>query len=129
MHPTSPKSLKDMLRASDLILQHTAGRTFDDYERDPFFRASIERFFEIIGEALNRLDRKDPATAALIPDHREIIDFRNVLAHGYDTVDNDRVWLYVQDELPRLREQVADLLRQGERSSETSPSSNGGPRS
>jgi len=67
MHPTSPKSLSDILRACDLILGHTAGHTFDDYDSDPFFRAAVERCFEVIGEALHRLERKDPVTAAATP--------------------------------------------------------------
>lgn len=127
MQPTSPKSLSDALRACDLILQHTAGRTLDDYERDPFFRAAVERWFEIIGEALRRLERKDPAIAASLPDLRDIIDFRNVLAHGYDDVENDSVWSFVQNELPLLREQVVDLLRAPDPSDETASAPDGSP--
>ena len=126
MHPTSPRSLNDILRACDLILRHTAGRTLDDFERDPFFRAAVERWFEIIGEALRRLERRDPATAASIPDHRDIIDFRNVLAHGYDDVENDSVWSFVQNELPILRERVANLLRAPNPSDETASAPDGG---
>jgi len=64
MHPTSPKALNDIVAACDLIQAHVAGRTFDARERDPWLRAGVERSFEIIGEALRRIERKDPATAA-----------------------------------------------------------------
>ncbi|MDP9366435.1 MAG: DUF86 domain-containing protein [Chloroflexota bacterium] len=99
-----------MLSTCELILEHTAGRSFDDYDGDPFFRARVEYCFEIIGEALRRIERRDPTTAALIPDHREIVDFRNVLAHGYDIVDNDDVWSFVKNDLPLLRERLRALL-------------------
>ncbi len=101
-----------MITAADLILRHTAGRTLDDYERDPYFRAAVERFLEIIGEALRRIERHDPATAATIPAYRDIIDFRNLLAHGYDSVNHAFVWHYIETDLPALRERVQALLDQ-----------------
>jgi uncharacterized protein with HEPN domain len=112
MHPTSPKSLSDVLTACDLILRHTAGRTLDDYRREAFLRAGVERCFEVIGEARRRIERKDPATAAAIPAYRDAIDFRNLLAHGYDTVNHDRVWRYIENDLPALRERVEQLLNE-----------------
>lgn len=91
MRPTLPKSLRDALAACDLILSHVGGLAFDDDARDPWLRAAVERSFEIIGEALRRIERTGSATAASIPDYRGMIDFRNLLAHGYDSVRHDRV--------------------------------------
>jgi predicted nucleotidyltransferase len=48
--------------------------------------------FEIIGEARAQLSKLDPALARRIPDIRQIIAFRNVLIHGYATIEHDRVW-------------------------------------
>jgi len=48
-----------------------------------------------------------------------VIDFRNVLAHGYDTVDHESVWSYIHNDLPDLRQQVAALLRQAESPADT----------
>ena len=110
MHPTSPKSLKDVVRACDLILQHVAGRTLDDYASDPWLRAGVERSFEVIGEALRRIERKDPVTANSIAGYRNAIDFRNLLAHGYDTINHACVWHYVETDLPTLRARALALL-------------------
>lgn len=35
-----------------------------------------------------RLRRSDPHTLSLIPEHAQIIAFRNVLIHGYDAIDH-----------------------------------------
>jgi uncharacterized protein with HEPN domain len=70
----------------------------------------VERQFEILGEALNRLDRLDAALAARIPDLRHIVAFRNILIHGYAVIDRARVWRAVQDDLPRLRATLDGIL-------------------
>src|ERR1700675_2875740 len=94
------KSLEDMRRAAAFLLSITAGRTLDDYQSDEMLRSVVERKFEILGEALNRLHKSDPALVTQIPVHREIISFRNVLIHGYDIIDEAVVWKIVQQDLP-----------------------------
>ena len=71
----------------------------------------MERNFEIIGEALNRIGRIDPETAERIGDNQRIIGFRNILIHGYDVVDYEVVWLIVRDNVPGLLEKVNYLLK------------------
>jgi len=112
MHPKCPKWLNDIREACDLIQAASQGRTLSDYERDRLLRCAIERNFEIIGEALNRIHKTDPATAARIPEHPAIIGFRNLLIHGYDYVDHERVWQIIRADVPELRGQVELLLRE-----------------
>lgn len=114
MHQKSPLWLEDIADAAAHILNWTAGLTLADYERDIRLRFAVERNFEIMGEALRRLERTDPSIAARIANHRTIIDFRNVLAHGYDIVDNERVWRYIQGELAPLKIQVDELLAEAD---------------
>ena len=73
-------------------------------------RSAIERQFEIIGEALNRLRQTDPVLASRIPDVARIIGFRNVLIHGYDRINDADVWRTIESDLPALRAQAAALL-------------------
>jgi uncharacterized protein with HEPN domain len=78
-------------------------------------RAAVERQFEIIGEAFAGLRRVDPALAAAIPDLPRIVAFRNVLIHGYATVDDRLVWGVVERDLPGLLATLARLLAEAER--------------
>ena len=39
-----------------------------------------------------------------------IVAFRNILAHGYDTIDHEIVWHLIQQDLPVLLEVVEQLL-------------------
>jgi uncharacterized protein with HEPN domain len=112
MQPDSPKLLED-IRVSVLFIQDkTRAKTLADYLADDLLRPAVERHFEIVGEALNRLSRRDPEVVARIDDHARIIAFRNILIHGYDAIDDRRVWDAVENSVPRLRQQVEELLRE-----------------
>lgn len=110
---TEEKSLLfDIREACSLILQFTQGKTYDAYAADAALRSAVERQFIVVGEALNRLGRLNPELANSIPDTRAIINFRNILVHGYDKVQDEVVWGIVQKHLPLLREVVDKLLQE-----------------
>ena len=69
-------------------------------------RSAVERQFGIIGEALSRLAKDSPEVVARIPDHGKIIGFRNILVHGYASVDDRIVWGVIEIHLASLREAV-----------------------
>lgn len=96
--------------AAELIAEFTAGKSFADFDQDALLRSAVERQFEIIGEALGQFAKLDPATAAKIANLRDIIAFRNLLIHGYAGIDNERVWRIVEEDLPRLRTDLSELL-------------------
>ena len=110
MPPESSKLLEDVRAAATFILEHTAGKTVEDYRTLDLLRPACERHFEILGEALVRLRDYDPDTLSQIPGHRQIIAFRNVLIHGYDAIDDARVWDAIQTGVPELHRVVVNLL-------------------
>lgn len=105
------KYLFDIQQAARALSEFVTGRNWDDYQRDAMLRAAVERQFEIIGEALAQLAKRDTAMAAQINEHRRIIAFRNILIHGYADVDDRLVWDIVETRLPTLRRQVDALLQ------------------
>ena len=110
MSPRTPKHLEDIRDACAFILEVTRAISSFDFAKDRLRRQAVERNFEIIGEALRRIDRDDPETFQQIPDCRRIIAFRNILAHAYDGVDHAIVWQIIEDDVPRLLEIVERLL-------------------
>jgi uncharacterized protein with HEPN domain len=104
------KLLEDVRRAGELIAGFVANKGLADYAADPLLRSAVERQFEVIGEALNRLARSDPHVAGKITHTARIIAFRNILIHGYDLVDYEVVWDVIETHLPLLREEVRALL-------------------
>jgi len=112
MHPDAGKLLWDAQQATERVARFTAAKSFADYEADDYLRSAVERQFEIVGEALNQLSRLDPATAATIAELPRIVAFRNLLIHGYASVDNRIVWGVIEANLHSLRAALSRLLAQ-----------------
>ena len=105
------KHLYDAREAVLAILRFVEEKTFDDYVCDELLRCAVERKFEIIGEALNRVRRDDPVVFARIRASRNVVSFRNILAHGYDSIDDQIVWGIIEDDLDNLLEDITKLSR------------------
>ena len=71
-------------------------------------RRAIERNIEIIGEAMNRILKVDKDIA--ITNSRKIVDARNYIIHGYDSLSVDILWSMVINHLPKLKNEVIELL-------------------
>ncbi len=104
------KYLYDILQACKLISQFTENKTLEDYRVDSLVRSAVERQFSIIGESLQQMIRKHPDMANKITDYRNIINFRNILIHGYDRVEDVVVWGLIQSHLPIFLKDVESLL-------------------
>jgi uncharacterized protein with HEPN domain len=114
MQPRTPKLLEDIRDAAAFIADTTRDVAEVDYQRNRMLRQSVERNFEIIGEALRRLAQHDPATAQSISGYAQIIAFRNILIHGYDQLDDRIVWGVIQRDIPLLLAEVVALLAQAD---------------
>jgi uncharacterized protein with HEPN domain len=110
MPPETAKLLWDMKMSAERIGRFTVGKTFDDFLHDEYFRSAVERQFEIIGEAMTRLIKRDRATAERITEYRGIAGFRNALIHGYDSIDDDTTWRIIITKLPVLLREVNAMM-------------------
>jgi len=83
-------------------------KEFTTYKNDLRTRRAVERNVEIIGEALNRIITKDPTVT--ISNARKIVDTRNRIIHGYDSVSDEIIWSIVINHLPILEIEVQNLI-------------------
>jgi len=102
--------LWDVQQAVNSIQEFIRGMNATSYADSALVRSAVERQFEIIGEALNKLSKVSPDLARQVPNLREIIGLRNVLSHGYASIDHARVWQIAVDLAPELNLVVSELL-------------------
>ena len=105
MRDEALKLLTDIREALEEIDGFTAGIDLPAYEADSMRRAAVERKFEIIGEACNRLSFRCEGVFEKITRAPQIIGFCNRLIHGYDAVDHAIVWDVVKNKLPLLKQE------------------------
>lgn len=85
---------------------------FDLFEKDIMRRCVVERKTEIMGEAINRIRKKDPSFE--IPNAKEVINTRNRIIHGYDSVETEFLWGLVVRHIPKLKKDIEKIIAEYE---------------
>jgi uncharacterized protein with HEPN domain len=83
-------------------------KEFRAYQNDLRTRRAVERNIEMIGEAMNRILQRDSSPE--LPNSRKIVDTRNRIIHGYDTVSDDIIWGILINHLPGLKSAIEKML-------------------
>ena len=98
MKDEARKHFIDILQVAKEIQDFISGLDFTAYQKSLVTQRAIERDFEIIGEALNRIRKIDEEVIEGISEYQRIIGFRNILIHGYDVEPaiRERIKLDVQ---------------------------------
>jgi uncharacterized protein with HEPN domain len=104
------KLLWDMKLAGESVAEFLQGKSLTDYQQDKMLRSAVERQLFIIGEALSQIARWDNAFADGFSERRQIIGFRNMLAHGYSDLVDERVYTIANVDLPLLMAEVNEFL-------------------
>ena len=81
---------------------------FSVYQQDIKTKRAVERNLEIIGEAMNRVNKKDPGVE--FQNSRKIIDTRNRIIHGYDTVSDEVIWGIITIHIPLLKKEISSMF-------------------
>jgi len=85
-------------------------KEFEAYQNDLKTRRAVERNIEIIGEAMNRILQKDDSIE--LSNSRKIVDTRNRIIHGYDSVSDNIIWAIFISHLPTLKSEVEKMLNE-----------------
>ena len=104
------KHLQDVLDAINDLQSCFVGfpNRYDLFENDIMRRCVVERKTEIMGEAINRIKKRDPSFD--IPNAREVINTRNRIIHGYDSVETEFLWGLVIRHIPELKKDIERII-------------------
>lgn len=110
MKDRSKKYLFDILSAIDemkIVVEATP--TLDDYMKNRTVQLAVERLLSIIGEATSRLEKS--GSQVLFGHVRQIKGLRNKIIHDYDDLDENMIWETIQQDLPILRQEIYEILK------------------
>lgn len=112
MELETAKRLRDVNAACGELIDMCAGRSRDDMYHDRMLQLASRKLIEIVGEALRQAEVSDPTLVDSIPDLRMIVNTRNLIVHGYNSINYSLLWDIIQMEMPPLELLLDRLLRQ-----------------
>ncbi len=83
-------------------------KDFNRYKTNILLKRAIERDLEIIGEAINRILKRDPEFP--IKNAKRIIGLRNQIIHAYDNISDENIWAIISKHLPLLKNEINKMI-------------------
>lgn len=87
-------------------------KNFFEYRDNIMLKRAIERNLEIIGEAINRIIKRDESFETTITNAKSIIGLRNQVIHAYDSISDENIWSILINHLPKLKAEIDTLINQ-----------------
>jgi len=100
--------VEDILQNVHLVKEFAQDLTYEEFVADTKKRYAIERGLGIIGEAVRKLPKSFTEKHQNI-DWHVISGFRNRIVHEYFKLDYKIVWAIIQDDLPKLNQQLSEI--------------------
>jgi len=86
-------------------------KNFFDYKKNTMLKRAVERDLEIIGEAINRILKRDPSFEIKIKDAKAIIGLGNQVIHAYDNISDENIWSIIINHIPKLKSDITKLIK------------------
>jgi uncharacterized protein with HEPN domain len=103
--------LEDIVAAAGTIEEFIAGCTAETLSVNTLVRSAVVHQLTVIGEAVSRLSAEVRDRHPEIP-WTDIKGLRNVVVHNYFGIDWAEVWCAASTDVPVLRSQVLEFLRE-----------------
>jgi uncharacterized protein with HEPN domain len=103
--------IQHILDAIKEIYGYSSDISIKDFQSNSMMQYATIKQLEIIGEAANHLTEHFKRLYKEIQ-WQEIIGLRNLLIHEYFGVDTKIVWDIIKNDIPLLKTQVEDILKQ-----------------
>ena len=101
----------DMHEAVCQILEFSKGKSFEDYHQNKMLRLAVERLLEIIGQAAREVSPDFTKRYLDVP-WLKIIGLRNILAHEYGEVKDEKIYLVATRDIIPLVDQLKRILKE-----------------
>ncbi len=101
--------LQDILESIDDIQSFIKGMSYKSFAEDKKTVNAVIRSIEVIGESARTIPDSVKEENPLIP-WEKMMSMRNKLIHEYFGVDLEIIWQTVQEDIPSLRDNVAELI-------------------
>jgi len=102
--------LTDIVEAAEAIGRFVQGVEFEEFEQNEMMNSAVLQKLTVIGEAAARLPKEFTQKHGDIP-WADIVGFRNIAVHEYFAIRWDIAWVAVVDDVPVLKEQIKQILR------------------
>lgn len=86
-------------------------KDFFKYKSNLMLKRAVERNLEIIGEAVNRITKRDVSFNTKITSSQAIVSLRNQVIHAYDNISDENIWSILINHLPKLKTEIEILIR------------------
>ncbi len=101
----------DMQDAACQVLEFSKDKTLKDYQQNKILRLAVERLLEIIGQAAKEVSEDFKKQYPSLPWLR-VIGLRNVLAHEYGDIKDEKIYLVATRDIYPLIEQLKQILQE-----------------
>jgi uncharacterized protein with HEPN domain len=105
------KLLLDVSNACQEVLDYCEDLSEEIFLADRTMQHVIAHLTIIIGEALRRAERLDGSLSEAIPQLRDVVDTRNRIVHGYDSISYELLWDIAVDDIDPLKHAVDQLIQ------------------
>lgn len=83
---------------------------FFEYRKNIMLKRAVERNLEIIGEAVNRILKRDENYKTKVSESKSIVGLRNQIIHAYDNISDENIWSILINHLPKLKIEISELI-------------------
>lgn len=98
-----------IIDAIERIEKYTSGVLFDNFSQGNQLFDAVLMQFVVIGEMIVAMNDAFKNLHPDLPWH-EAVGIRNEIAHGYFNIKPEIIWRTIQNDLPKLKKELAKIL-------------------
>ncbi len=103
--------LTDIVEAADAITRFLAGVEREAFLKDELRQSAVQQKLTVIGEAAARLPAEFHSRHPQVQ-WCKAVSLRNLAVHEYFSLSWEIIWATATQDIPVVRDQVAEILRQ-----------------